>query len=281
LHVLNWLYEKTKNENLCLSGGVALNCLMNSKIRDKTKFKNIFVQPAANDAGTSIGAAFYLYNSILGNKRDFVLKNIYLGPSYSNKEIEKTLIENKIQHKKYEYISRKCAELLSKGKIIAWFQGAMEFGPRALGNRSILADPRNRLMKNKLNEVKSREVFRPLAPIIKEEKLTKYFTNSEKSPFMLFTYRAKNNVDKIIPSALHIDQSARLQTVNKKENPKLYNLLDEFEKITKIPILINTSFNYKGKPIVCTIEQALDCFYNSGIDYLAIGNFLISKGEYK
>jgi carbamoyltransferase len=279
LHVLNWLYHKTKSENLCLAGGVVLNCLMNSKIRDNTKFKRIFIQPAANDAGTSIGAAFFVYNSILNNKRSFVLKNVYLGPTYPNEEIRKKLLENKIHYKKYDNISKKCADLLSKGKIIAWFQGGMEFGPRALGNRSILADPRKRLMKNKLNRIKSREEFRPLAPVIKEEKLREYFTNSTKSPFMLFTYRAKKGVDKIIPSALHIDKSARVQTVNETDNPQLYSLLNEFEKITKIPILINTSFNYKGKPIVCTIEQALDCFYNSGIDYLAIGNFLISKSE--
>ncbi len=281
LHVLDWLHQKTKSENLCLSGGVALNCLMNSKIRDKTKFKNIFVQPAANDAGTSIGAAFYVYNSILGNKRDFVLRNVYFGPDCSNEEIEKTLIQNKIPYKQYHNIPKKCADLLSKGKVIAWFQGAMEFGPRALGNRSIIADSRNRLMKAMLNKIKSREEFRPLAPIIKEEKLKEYFTSSMKSPFMLFTFTAKKNVDKVIPSALHIDNSARLQTVNRTDNLKLYNLLDEFEKLTNIPVLINTSFNYKGKPIVCTIEQALDCFYNSGIDYLVIGDFLISKGESK
>lgn len=282
LHILNWLYNKTKTKNLCLAGGVCLNCVMNARIRDESKFKNIFIQPAANDAGTSIGAAFYVYNSILKYNRKFVLKNVYLGPEYSNKEIKNILVKNKISYRYYNNISKKCAELLSKGKVIAWFQGAMEFGPRALGNRSILADPRMKLMKGKVNKIKGRESFRPLAPVIKEEKLEKYFItakNTSKSPFMLFTYKAKKSVKNIIPAALHVDGSARLQTVSKKENEKLYNLLNEFEKITKIPILINTSFNTCGKPIVCTIEHALDCFYNSGIDYLVIGNYLISKNE--
>lgn len=281
LHVLDWLHEKTKCDNLCLSGGIALNCLMNQKIKEKSKFRNIFIQPAANDAGTAMGAALYVHNSILKNERQYIMEHAYLGPSFNHGEIRKKLDDTKIIYKEQKNMARTCAKLISQGKIVGWFQGAMEWGPRALGNRSIFADPRNPKMKDIINKTKGREEFRPLAPIILEEELGEYFEEKMPSPFMLFTYKVKKEKQKEIPAVVHVDGTARLQTINKKQNELTYRLVKEFENLAGIPVLINTSLNYAGKPIVCNIEQALGCFFNSGLDYLAIGNFLLSKREHK
>jgi carbamoyltransferase len=281
LYMLDWLQTKTKSENLCITGGVGLNCLLNQKIVNQSKFKNIFIQPAANDAGTAMGAALYCYNYILGNKRNYSLKNAYLGPEFSNEEIKLRLNQRKIKYQYSENIAKECAKFISKGKVIGWFQGRMEWGPRALGNRSILADPRKKNMKDIINDIKGREDFRPLAPAIIEEKLSEYFEESKPSPFMLITYNIKKEKLDQIPAVVHVDKTARVQTVNKNDNPKFYELIKQFEKITKIPVVINTSLNYAGKPIVCNIEDALNCFYNSGIDILAINNFLIFKEKKK
>lgn len=277
LHILDWLYERTRSRNLCLAGGVALNCLMNQRIKEKSKFRNMFVQPASHDAGTALGAALYVYNCFLENERTYVMDHPYLGPEFTSDEIKSRLEESKVKYKISRNIAKECAKLISDGNIIGWFQGAVEWGPRALGNRSILADPRNCKMKDIINKIKNREDFRPLAPVILEEKLSQYFEEKTPSPFMLFTYHVKSSKKKKIPAVVHFDGTARTQTVNKEQNKLLYVLTEEFEKITGIPILINTSLNYARKPIVCTIEQSLDCFYNSGLDYLAMGNFLISK----
>ncbi|MFH1587259.1 MAG: carbamoyltransferase C-terminal domain-containing protein [Candidatus Diapherotrites archaeon] len=277
LHLLDHLYGETESENLCLAGGVALNCLMNQKIREKSKFKNIFIQPAANDAGSALGAALYVYNSLLCNKRNYVMEHAYLGPSFNSPQIEKKLDNSKIIYGKERNIAKKCAELISRGNIVGWFQGRMEWGPRALGNRSILADPRNRRMKDVINSIKGREGFRPLAPAVLEERAGEYFVGIGKSPFMLFTCDVRKEKRGEIPAVVHVDGTTRPQTVAKSQNKRFHELINEFDKLTGVPLLINTSLNYAGKPIACGIEQGLECFYNSGLDYLAIGDYLISK----
>lgn len=277
LHILDWLYKKTKTENLCLAGGVALNCVMNERIKSDSPFKNIFIQPAAHDAGTALGAALWAYNTILKHPRKFIMEHVYLGPEFNDVKIKRKLDFAKIHYCKSNDIAFDCAKLIANGKIIGWFQGQMEFGPRALGNRSILADPRDPDMKNKINKIKGREEFRPLAPSILEEAVGEYFECSEPSPFMLFARKMKLSKQKEIPAVVHIDGTARLQTVNKKQNPLFYRLIKEFSQITGIPLVVNTSLNYQGKPMVCTIEQAIECFYNIGLDNLALGSYLISK----
>ena len=277
-YMLNNLYKKTKNSNLVLSGGCALNSLANGKIINNTKFKNIFICPAPDDSGAGVGAAFWVYNNIMNKKRVYVLENNYLGPEYSNNYIKKKLIDYKVN---YEYVkspSKKGAELIANGKIIGWFQGKMEFGDRALGNRSILADPRLKNIKDRINKtVKYRETFRPFAPSILDNRVKDFFENYQDSKFMEKTIKVKKNKRKILPGVTHCDYTARLQTVKKNNNPLFYNLIDEFDKITNVPIVINTSLNYKGDPMCCSVDDALHTFYLSGLDNIIIGNFLISK----
>ena len=277
LHMVSWLRKSGGTENLCLAGGVSLNCVLTERIRQESGFKRVWVQPAANDAGTSLGAALWVWHSILNQPRQYLMSDAYLGPEFGEAEIEEQLLKNRNNYKLVPDIARECAELISQGKTVGWFQGRMEWGPRALGNRSILADPRDPGMRDKLNCIKGREDFRPLAPAIIEEFVGDYFDCDEPSPFMLFARTVKPHQRKRIPAVVHVDGSARVQTVNKQDNPLLHELIVEFNKITGIPLLVNTSLNYKGKPIVCTVEQAIDCFYNSGLDYLALGRFLLSK----
>jgi len=282
--ILNYLYKKTKCNNLCMSGGVALNSVANGKIKKNTPFKNVFIQPASSDAGTSLGAAFYIYNSILNNKRNYVMDSAYLGPEFSYDKIKNFLDSNKINYKEFKdekELINKTAKLIFKDNIVGWFQGRMEFGPRALGNRSILANPCNPQMKQILNEkVKHREEFRPFAPVIIKEKVKEYFDiDKEDEKFMLFVYPVRESKRKIIPAVTHIDGTARLQTVNKNQNPRYYNLINEFEKLSKVPVLINTSFNIRGEPIVCTPEEAYRCMMGTEIDYLIMDNFLIRRND--
>lgn len=277
LHILDWLYKKTKNRNLCMAGGVALNCVMNERIRTESGFEHIFIQPAAHDAGTALGAALWVNHAVLGKPREYIMEHAYLGPEFSDAEIESKLISNKIPFGKSFDIARDSANLISDGKVIGWFQGKMEFGPRALGNRSILADPRDPSMKDKINRIKGREEFRPIAPAILEEETGNFFESSEPSPFMLYARKVRQSRADLIPAVVHVDGTARLQTVNRNQNPLFYDLIKEFYFITGIPVVVNTSLNYKGKPIVCTIEQAIECFYNSGLDHLVLGNHILSK----
>ena len=284
LALLKHLYDETGCKNLCLGGGVALNSVANGKILKNTQFENIYIQPAAGDCGTSMGAAFYAYNTILKNKRTFVLEKSYLGPEYSTDDIKMFLDQNKIRYSilgSDKQLMKKTAMLLSKGNIIAWFQGRMEWGPRALGHRSILADPRDQKLKEKLNLLKGREAFRPFAPIICKDTASAYFDmdNPIQKPtdFMLMVYPIKTEKIKLIPGVAHIDGSGRLQTLSQEHNPRLYGLIKEFGKITSLPLLINTSFNVAGEPIVCTPEDAYKSFLNLKIDYLILDNFLISK----
>jgi len=277
LHIVSWLRKSCGGENLCIAGGVALNCVLTEHIRQESGFKHVWVQPAANDAGTAMGAALWVSHTVLKRPRGWVLTNSYLGPDFHECEIEEQLLTRRITHRFVPKIARECAELISQGKTVGWFQGRMEWGPRALGNRSILADPRDPVMRDKLNCIKGREDFRPLAPTILEEFVGDYFDCVEPSPFMLFARRVKPHQRERIPAVVHVDGSARVQTVTSKDNPLLHELIVEFQKITGIPLIVNTSLNYRGKPIVCTVEQAIDCFYNSGLDYLALGPFLLSK----
>ncbi len=299
----------TNQNNLCLAGGVALNCVANGKIIKELNIKNIWVQPAAGDAGGSLGAALALWHLKLNNKRQVVdnkkdtMKGSLLGPKYSNNEIAKILENQKndfINFKKFENEDKLIFEVsneLNKGKSIGWFQGRMEFGPRALGSRSILADPRNEFMQRDLNlKIKFRESFRPFAPIVLKEEVSNWFDLDIPSDYMLITAKVKENklinkkisaeakgfeklkiLRSLIPAVTHVDNSARIQTVDTNINQKLYKLLKEFYRITKCPLLINTSFNVRGEPIVCTPEDAIRCFLSNDLDILVCEDYLIKK----
>src|SRR3989338_4014105 len=285
IKILSYLYKETKSEKIVLSGGVALNSVANGKILKNTPFKNIWIQPDPGDGGTSIGAAVYVYNTILGNKRDYVLEDAYLGPEYSDFEIKRFLDDNKIKYyyfKNSQELVKEIVDLIYKNKVVGWFQGKMEWGPRALGARSILANPCNPEAKELLNvKVKHREKFRPFAPVVCREDVSKYFECDKPIPlttdFMLMVHPIKKKWHSKIPSVVHVDGSGRLQTVTKEQNPLYYNLIKEFGKVSKIPILINTSFNIRGEPIVCSQYDAYRCMMGTEIDYLVIGNFLISR----
>lgn len=274
------LKEITGKKNLCMAGGVALNCVANSKLYEKKIFDNIFVQPAAGDNGGALGAAFHVYNSILNKKRKYEMKSALLGPEFSNDQIEKFLKISKINYRKSDDICKETAQFLSKGKIIGWYQSRMEFGPRALGSRSILADPTNPKMKDRINSyVKFREEFRPFTPSVKSESASIYFNLDFISRFMLFVFPVRDKYKEKLPAITHVDGTARVQCVDKSIQPKYWKLLDEFEKIKDFPVLLNTSFNIMGEPIVYSPDQAIRCFYGSGIDTLIIGDFIVEKNE--
>ena len=278
----NRAYE-LNHENLCLSGGVVLNCVANGRLLRETQFKQVFIPPYSNDAGTAIGAAYFIYHMILKNKRIPSIPSPYLGPKFSESTIRKTLDENGIRYKHCNDIEKKTSELLVAGKIIAWFQGPMEAGPRALGNRSILADPRRKEIVEKLNRlIKHRESFRPFCPSILEEEVKNWF--DWQSPlchpvyYMLATFKILPHKRAFIPAVVHVDGTARIQAVKYEMNPRFYRLINEFRKKTDIPMLLNTSLNDR-EPIVCTPTDALNTFLKVDIDYLVMDNFLISKQE--
>jgi len=280
IKMANHAYKLFKSDNLCLAGGVCLNCVANGKILKNTPFKKLFIQPAAGDSGGAIGAAFYAYNAILGKKRTYVMGDAYLGTEFSNDDIEKFLRENNIQYERLDNseLVRRAAGLIWKSKVVGWFQARMEFGPRALGNRSILANPCNPRMKDILNKkVKHREEFRPFAPAVLAEEAGKYFAMNYESPFMLQTFDVLKDKQKALPSITHVDGTARVQTVSEKQNKLFYALIKEFKKLSGVPVIINTSFNVRGEPIVNTPEDAYNCFMNTEIDYLVMGAFLVKK----
>lgn len=273
----NKVKDKIKIKNLCTAGGVMLNCIANELIFLVKPYDDIFIPSAPNDAGTAIGSAFYIYNQILGNKRKFVYDHAYWGPEYKdNNKIEKLIKENGLEYKKVKEIEKTSAKLIAEGNIIAWFQGRLEFGPRALGNRSFLADPRRSDLREVMNvKVKLREWFRPFAPSITEEdeKDFFYFKKSLLSDrFMILS--GIPQFPEIIPAVVHIDETCRTQTVNKKTNPKYHKLIKEFGKITGIPIVLNTSYNVQ-EPIICSPEEAIRTFLKTQIDYLVINEYLI------
>ena len=278
LDLTEWLHATTKEENLCLAGGVALNCVLNAYLRDKSSFKNIWVQPAAGDAGTALGAALWIDAQKRKIKtRPFQMEHAYWGPGYEDDAIENFLQWAKVPYRKVQNIAEAAAGLLAEDKIIGWYQGRMEFGPRALGSRSILASPVHASMQARLNEVKDREDFRPVAPVVMEEHAASWFEQAQYSPFMLFVYPVKEDKADQIPAVRHVDGTARIQTINENQNPLYYQLLKSFKEKTGVPVLINTSFNTLGKPIVCTPRDAVECFWSSPFDVLAIGSFLVEK----
>lgn len=269
LRLANTLKQTTKSSNLVISGGCALNCVMNGLIRHEELFDNIFVPVDPGDAGCAIGAALAIEPQ---------LKRIspFLGPDYDNKHVEKILKDSKLKYDECEEVEllSRVAHYINEGNIVGWFQGRMEFGPRALCNRSILADCRNAEMKDQINRcVKFREPFRPFAPVVLDQDAQQYFGLTD-SPYMMFTSDVKSTK---VPAVTHVDNTARPQTVSYEDNPKICNLIKEYAKITGIPVILNTSFNVMGEPIVCSPADAVNTFKNSGIDVLVINNFIIKK----
>jgi carbamoyltransferase len=309
MRMVRHVYKETGHKNLCLAGGVALNCVSNGKILREGPFENIWIQPAAGDAGGALGAALFCWHQYLGNsrgadgKKDFQ-QGSYLGPKYENGYIKDYLERNHIPYTVVtnEEIPEKIADLIADQKVIGWFQGRMEFGPRALGCRSILGDARSPKMQETINlKIKFRESFRPFAPTVIEERAADYFEIDRESPYMLLVAPVKKEIcremsedeqnlfglDKLhavrssIPAVTHVDYSARLQTVNRDDNPLYHQMIAEFGEKYGCPVVINTSFNVRGEPIVCTPEDAYLCFMRTNMDYLIMGNFLVEKKEQK
>ncbi len=280
IEIANWLHETTGSDNLCLSGGVALNCVMNAKLRDCTAFKQVWVQPAAGDAGTALGAALWVDAQERGaQERPFRMDHAFLGPGYSNEEIEEFLRWSKLPYRRMDNPAGDVADLLAQDKILGWFQGRLEFGPRALGARSILASPLKAEMQERLNEIKDREDFRPVAPVVLEEQAGQWFSGAASSPFMLFVYDIQPEKKDVIPAVSHVDGTARIQTINREQNAPYYEVLKAFQERTGVPVLVNTSFNTRGEPIVCSPRDALECFWTSPLDALVIGPFLLEKNH--
>jgi carbamoyltransferase len=278
LELTEWLFKKTQLENLCLAGGVALNCVLNAYLLEHGPFKNIWIQPAAGDAGTSLGAALVVDQQQRDSaSKTFIMEHVYWGPSYEDEDIERFLQWTKTPYRKLSNIAEETADLLAQDKIIGWFQGRMEYGPRALGSRSILASPATASMQSKLNNIKDREDFRPVAPVVIEEDVSDWFETSAPSPFMLFVFKVKENKAELIPAVRHVDGTARIQTINRQQHALYYDLLKAFKQKTGIPVLINTSFNTLGKPIVCSPRDAIECFWTSPFDALVMGSFLLEK----
>ena len=285
LKMVHHVYEKTKMKNLCFGGGVALNGVANYKILKEGPFDNIHIPPSPGDAGSAVGAAQYLYyiyhknpRNVFENNNKLISENIYVGPSYTDNEILNFLNNYNIPFQSFDWESllKKTAQLIADGNVIGWYQGKMEWGPRALGNRSILADPRKKDMKDILNaKIKHRESFRPFAPSIMEEYVSEYFEMDIPSPYMLMVAPVKKPKD--IPAVTHVDGTGRLQTVSKETNSLYYDLINEFYKITKIPVIINTSMNVMGEPIVNTPEEAFTMILKTDMDYLVMGKYIVQR----
>jgi len=284
LKMVNHIYTKTKMKNICIGGGVALNGVVNYKILSEGPFENIHIPPSPGDAGSAVGAAQYLYYVYhknpknTSNNTQLIQENVYVGPSHTNEEIKSFLDSKNISYEPFDdaTLLQKTAQLIADGNVVGWYQGKMEWGPRALGNRSILADPRRVDMKDILNaKIKHRESFRPFAPSIMEEFASDYFEIDVPSPYMLMVAPVKK--PKEIPAVTHVDGTGRLQTVSKESNELYYNLINEFYKITKVPVIINTSMNVMGEPIVNTPEEAYQMIVKTDMDYLVMGNYLISR----
>ena len=285
--ILNHAHHITKCDNLVLSGGCALNSVANGKIIKKTNFKRIWIQPNASDGGTSSGVASYIYHTLLDNKRKYVLEHASLGPEFSREEVKDFLEKHKIKHTEFvneNDLIETTARLIQENGVVGWFQGRMEWGPRALGNRSILANPANHKAKELLNEkVKHREKFRPFAPAVCDDDASTFFECDDPIPeptdFMLMVYPIKKEWHSKIPAVTHVDGSGRLQVIKRNQNRLYYDVIKEFGKLSGIPILINTSFNIRGEPIVCTPYDAYKCMMGTGIDYLVMNNFLIKRED--
>ena len=284
LENVNALHEQTKAKTLCLAGGVAFNCIANGKILEQTPFEHVYVQPAAGDGGLSIGAAFAVWHQSLGRPRSFQMDHAFWGPGFDGPELREAVAAHRssatnvqIAELDEEALLRATAAHISQGKVVGWFQGRAEWGPRALGNRSILADPRRAEMKDTLNRrIKHREIFRPFAPSILEEFVGEYFEQTHPSPFMTFAYPVRASKRAVIPAPTHVDGTARLQTVNRIAHPLYWRLLRTFGELSGVPVLLNTSFN-DNEPIVCRPQEALACFERTKMDVLVLGNFILEK----
>ena len=307
LELARWLHTASGQSDVCLAGGVALNCVMNARLRDRGPFRRVWVQPAAGDAGTALGAALWIdAQERGGGDRPWVMDHAFLGPAYSDEEIEPFLRWTKAPYRRLQNVAEETADILAQDKVIGWFQGRMEFGPRALGARSILASPIHADMQARLNEIKDREDFRPVAPVVLEEEAANWFVATPSpptplpqgargddntplpsgergggegivSPFMLFVYDVRPEKADRIPAVRHVDGTARIQTIKRGQNQRYYDLLKAFQARTGVPVLVNTSFNTRGEPIVCTPRDAVECFWTSPLDALVIGSFLLEK----
>ncbi len=280
-HVMNGAHRRSKQPALCLAGGVAFNSVANGKLFDATPFRDVYIQAAAGDAGTALGAACYVHHRILGQPRAYVMESPYWGPQFTDAQVETMLKSRRLSYHALDEpaLLRRTAEAIAGGKVVGWFQGRMEWGPRALGNRSILADPRRAEMKDILNaRIKRREPFRPFAPSILQEAVGRYFEKTYPDPFMIKVYPVKAEKRAEIPAVTHVDGTGRLQTVDRRTNPRYWALIQEFERQTGVPVVLNTSFN-ENEPIVCTPQEAVDCFLRTKMDVLAIGGFFLRKEE--
>ena len=278
--IANRLHERTGLDRLCLAGGVFLNCLTNHEILRRTPFERVFVQPAAGDAGGAIGAAAFVQHSILDAPRETPMEHAYLGPSFGATPIRRCLTNagEAFEEMDDDDLFPRVAELLAANKVVGWFQGRMEFGPRALGNRSILGNPCSPQMQDILNQrIKKRESFRPFAPAVLQEHAKEYFDLLDDSPFMLLAPHVLPEMRERIPAVTHVDGTARVQAVQRETNPRLWSLVRAFGDLTGVPMLVNTSFNERGEPIVCTPDDALACYRRSGMDALVMENFVITK----
>jgi len=286
-HILNALYRQTRQPRLCLAGGCAMNSVMNGKVRELTPFQEVYIQPAAGDNGTALGAAFYVWHQLLGQPRRFVMDHAYWGPEFSDVALEEALHASHAELERQgctiqrmadeDELCRWTAEWLAAGNIVGWFQGRMEWGARALGNRSILADPRRPDMREIINtKIKSREKFRPFAPSILEEAVPDYFVGAVSDPFMIQVYPVRPDKRAMIPAVTHVDGSGRLQTVNHQTNLRYWKLLTAFAALTGVPVLLNTSFN-ENEPIVHRPAEALDCFLRTRMDALVLGDYVVEK----
>jgi carbamoyltransferase len=278
-HILNQLHQQTKTDRLCLAGGVAYNSVMNGKILLNTPFREVFVQPAAGDSGTALGVCYYIHNVLLQQPRSFVMEHAYTGPEFAKGQIDGIVRKSDFEWRELSdpELTQAAAQAVADGKIVGWFQGRMEFGPRALGNRSIIVDPRRAAMKDILNaRIKKREPFRPFAPSILEERVGDYFEQTHPSPAMLMVYQVKQDKRSVIPAVTHVDGSGRLQTVARNTNPRYHQLISDFERLTGVPVVLNTSFN-EDEPIVCTPEEALNCFRRTRMDVLFLGNYMLQR----
>jgi carbamoyltransferase len=284
-HVLNGLWDRTKNPRLCLAGGCAMNSVANGKVRANTRFEALYIQPAAGDSGTALGAAYHVWNQTLAKPRTFSMEHGYWGTEYPDADVSAIVDARRDDGWSYEQIAlddegavcRMTAQLISEGNVVGWFQGRMEWGARALGNRSIVADPRRTDMRDLINtKIKFREKFRPFAPSILEEALADYFVDAAPDPFMQQVYPVRPEKRSVLPAITHADGSGRLQTVTQRTNARYYRLIQEFEALTGVPVLLNTSFN-ENEPIVDTPEQALDCFLRTRMDVIVLGNTIIRR----
>jgi carbamoyltransferase len=281
LHLVRGLHERTGMRNLCLAGGVALNAVANGRIRSETAVEEVYIQPAAGDSGTAVGAAYYVWNQELGQPRGFVMQHAYTGPGFSDEECAAALERHGLEGPRVEddELFPEVANRIAAGDVVGWFQGRMEFGPRALGNRSILVDPRRHDMKDILNaRIKHRESFRPFAPSILAEATGDWFEQDYTSPFMIMVYKTRVEQRERIPAVNHVDDTGRLQTVEESANPRYHRLIREFDRLTGVPILLNTSFN-ESEPIVMTPDHALATFSKTRMDLLVLGNRIVRREQ--